>query len=247
MTRIVLLLIVLLVPVFTGAVEVYRWVEADGVIHYSDRPQEGAELVIIQEAQTFSAPAPQATRSAATATGGKPADGSDGNEASQSYSTFEIVSPKQEEVLWNTGGELSVALRSLRIQGHPDTHLGPLGTRCRGLEHDMQSLLLECTLELSRHASIHPRDNAIEQLDDGHIGPQSAPHGTELETHRASTNDEEPVRDPLERERLGRADDTLPVEGQDFELQKTPAPESRRRSVASSPRSGSSATAPPAR
>jgi len=112
MTRIVLLLIVLLVPVFTGAVEVYRWVEADGVIHYSDRPQEGAELVIIQEAQTFSAPAPQATRSAATATGGKPADGSDGNEASQSYSTFEIVSPKQEEVLWNTGGELSVALRT---------------------------------------------------------------------------------------------------------------------------------------
>lgn len=41
------------------ATTLYRWVDAQGVIHYSDTPQPGAEKVEVSEAQTFpSSPAP---------------------------------------------------------------------------------------------------------------------------------------------------------------------------------------------
>jgi hypothetical protein len=39
----------------------YRWVDAQGVVHYSDTPQPGAEKLKIQPAQTYSAPASGAT------------------------------------------------------------------------------------------------------------------------------------------------------------------------------------------
>ena len=35
----------------------YKWVDSKGVTHYSDRPQPGAEIVELQKAQTFEAPA----------------------------------------------------------------------------------------------------------------------------------------------------------------------------------------------
>jgi len=106
MMRIFVLIFVLL-PVFAVAAEVYRWVDDDGVIHFSDRPQEGAEMVIIPEAQTFSAPAPRTRSSSSNASSSQ--DAADQEDA-PGYSNFAIVSPKQEEVLWNTGGELSVSL-----------------------------------------------------------------------------------------------------------------------------------------
>ncbi len=36
--------------------QVYKWVDKDGVTHYSDRAAPGAEQVEVQEAQTYSAP-----------------------------------------------------------------------------------------------------------------------------------------------------------------------------------------------
>ena len=38
-----------------GGTTTYRWVDAQGVVHYSDTPQPGAETLQIQPAQTFSA------------------------------------------------------------------------------------------------------------------------------------------------------------------------------------------------
>ena len=35
---------------------VYRWVDENGVTHYSDQPHENAEKVTISAPQTFSAP-----------------------------------------------------------------------------------------------------------------------------------------------------------------------------------------------
>jgi Domain of unknown function (DUF4124) len=35
-----------------GAVEMWRWVDAGGVVHYSDRPEAGAERVVIQGGPT---------------------------------------------------------------------------------------------------------------------------------------------------------------------------------------------------
>jgi hypothetical protein len=46
----------------------YRWVDAQGVVHYSDTPQPGAQVIHLQSAQTYRAPAaPGATAAAAAA------------------------------------------------------------------------------------------------------------------------------------------------------------------------------------
>ena len=110
-----ILILILLFPAFANAAEVYRWTDTDGEVHYSDRPEEGAEVVTIEEAQTYSAPAPT-TSSSSRSAGSSGADG----DSSPAYSLFEIVTPEREEVLWNIGGELNVALRlTPRLQsGH---------------------------------------------------------------------------------------------------------------------------------
>ena len=109
--RILLLLIVLLLPTFIVAAEVYRWVDDDGEAHYSDRPQEGAEKITIQEAQTFSNPVPQ-SRSSSTAPGSTTAAE---DEDTASYSNIEIVSPKQEE---EQGPQPPPGMRRLAKQHH---------------------------------------------------------------------------------------------------------------------------------
>lgn len=110
----VFILLVALLPAVAAAAEVYRWVDDDGEVHYSDRPQEGAETVVIEEAQTFSTPARQNTRSDNPSSASAPSadDDEDNDQEASGYSNFEIVSPRQEEVFWNIGGELSVSLRS---------------------------------------------------------------------------------------------------------------------------------------
>src|ERR1700686_1303005 len=44
----------------------YRWVDAQGVVHYSDTPQPGAQVIQVPSAQTYRAPpAPAAQKAAA--------------------------------------------------------------------------------------------------------------------------------------------------------------------------------------
>lgn len=45
----------------------YRWVDAQGVVHYSDTPQPGAQVIQLPSAQTYRAPPPPAASKAATA------------------------------------------------------------------------------------------------------------------------------------------------------------------------------------
>lgn len=105
--RRLLLLVCLLGGAAAGATEVYRWVDSDGVVHYSDRPQEGAERVQLPRAQTFSAPPVQTRSRAAAGDGEQESDGA----AATGYQQLEIVTPGQEEVLWNIGGQLEVSMR----------------------------------------------------------------------------------------------------------------------------------------
>ena len=103
----IFVLLIALIPTVLTAAEVYRWVDDDGTVHYSDRPQEGAETIVIEEAQTFSTPAPRTSSSVTTA---KASDAEP--EEADSYSDFAITNPRQEEVLWNIGGQLNVSLRA---------------------------------------------------------------------------------------------------------------------------------------
>ncbi len=53
--------------------QTYRWVDKDGTVHYSDRPQPGAERVQLPKAQTYSAPPPTSVRSSLPRNAGRPA------------------------------------------------------------------------------------------------------------------------------------------------------------------------------
>ncbi len=85
--------------------QVYRWVDEDGVVHYTDRPVEGAEVVDLPQARgtTFRRPAPlPSAEPAATAE----EDADDGF----AYESFRVAQPSDEETLWNIGATLDVSL-----------------------------------------------------------------------------------------------------------------------------------------
>jgi hypothetical protein len=94
----------LLAVAAAAAQEAYRWVDEDGVVHYSDRPQEGAEAIELPSpnvATTRRVPRPAAESQPDEEPGGNQEAG---------YSSIEIVSPSAEETLWNIEGVLNVSV-----------------------------------------------------------------------------------------------------------------------------------------
>jgi hypothetical protein len=86
--------------------KIYKWVDKDGVTHYSDRPQPGASEIAVAPAQTYSAPQ-ASSRSAAegpaappTVPGAAPATPQDGS--------CELREPREAQVFLNVQ---SVAIR----------------------------------------------------------------------------------------------------------------------------------------
>lgn len=104
MSRLSLILLALLaITSMVAADPLYKWVDDQGNIHYSDKPQPGAQKIEMPKAHTFTAP------QVAT-----PPDGRDTpskQPANQGYTEIAIVSPADQEVLWNTTSvEVSVSL-----------------------------------------------------------------------------------------------------------------------------------------
>ena len=88
-----------------GGADVYRWVDEQGQVVYSDMPAPGAEQLRIDVPAPAAQPAPAAG-------GEEPAAGEPQPPAPLfRYDTFEILSPAPEEVLWNIEGQLNVSLR----------------------------------------------------------------------------------------------------------------------------------------
>ena len=94
-----LLLAMLATPVFASQT-VWKWVDEQGVTHFSDRPVPGATKVDISSsnradvqssAQSFSTPPPAATQF--------------------QYREFDIAKPAEGEVFSNSGGEVPVDIR----------------------------------------------------------------------------------------------------------------------------------------
>lgn len=83
--------------------QAYRWVDDQGVVHYSDRPEPGAERIELPKSNTFSRPRRAAPRPA-------PAAATAERDAPVRYESFTVVSPAPEEVLWNIEGILNVTL-----------------------------------------------------------------------------------------------------------------------------------------
>jgi len=112
-SRSILLAFCLLAATAALAQEAYRWVDEDGVVHYSDRPREGAEQIAL--------PAPNVATTRPVA---RPAASSRDEEPEEEppagYESIQILSPAAEETLWNIEGVLnvSVALTPGLQRGH---------------------------------------------------------------------------------------------------------------------------------
>jgi hypothetical protein len=112
--RPVFIVFCLFVASAAAAQEAYRWVDEDGVVHYSDRPREGAEAIVLPT------PNVATTRRVPGATAPQDEEDEPAEEPETGYTSIEIVSPGPEETLWNIEGVLnvSVALQPALQPGH---------------------------------------------------------------------------------------------------------------------------------
>ena len=103
-----IILIVAALLALPVAAQVYKWVDEDGVVHYTDRPVEGAEKVDLPESKstTFRRPELPTSGPAARSSSGR----DEGQEQGGAYESFRIVQPSNEETLWNIGATLPVSL-----------------------------------------------------------------------------------------------------------------------------------------
>jgi hypothetical protein len=100
--------LILLFALTAGAVHgapAWRWVDANGQVHYSDTPVPGAKQIDLAGAQTFGTSQRQPASAAGKTTDPSAAKA---NGPAQSYRTFNIVSPRQQETLWNVGTVVNV-------------------------------------------------------------------------------------------------------------------------------------------
>ena len=114
--------------------ETWRWVDENGVVNFSDQPRPGAERVELEGLSTFSPP--EWTSQSAEAGGSAEPDA----EGLEWYSRLAILSPVNEETIWNNQGNLDVALAveprmrqgdriNLYLDGDPVSGLPPNATR----------------------------------------------------------------------------------------------------------------------
>jgi hypothetical protein len=90
-----------------AAADAYRWVDEDGVVHYSDRPREGAERVELSDGNTVGMRSPSRRSQASTS---RDESDEDGDTEPVRYESLEVASPAAEETLWNIEGVLNVRL-----------------------------------------------------------------------------------------------------------------------------------------
>jgi hypothetical protein len=100
-------IISLIITLAAGAVlaQAYKWTDEDGVVHYSDRPQEGAEKVQLASDGVRRRPPPPVESAADDA-----ADDATEEPAAFRYEALTIGAPLAEETLWNIEGVLNVTL-----------------------------------------------------------------------------------------------------------------------------------------
>lgn len=93
----------------------YRWVDENGVIHFSDSPREGAQdpsqdEYKVRAPNVSRSPRPRPSESTNGASSGD-ADASPAVPAPVGYQSLSISSPRNGDTLWNIGGILSVNLQ----------------------------------------------------------------------------------------------------------------------------------------
>ena len=99
-----ILVLIGLLATASALAQAYRWVDEDGITHFSDVPVEGAERIELSEyskntgARVFNTAARNSAPDEAAA------------DAPFRYESFTVASPGPEETLWNIEGVLNVTL-----------------------------------------------------------------------------------------------------------------------------------------
>lgn len=84
------------------AMQIYKWTDSQGNVHFSDTPRKGAETVTIPETQSFSSPTPSSPQTPAQ----KPEqeDQDDTIKLKNSYTKIEITQPQSGATIRNNQG-----------------------------------------------------------------------------------------------------------------------------------------------
>lgn len=81
--------------------EIYKWVDSNGDVHFSDKPHQGAEQIELPKVQTYSSPKIPVTEKEPEPTGS--ADG-------RTYQKLSFVQPEDQSTIRNPQGYISVIL-----------------------------------------------------------------------------------------------------------------------------------------
>ncbi|MDX1481757.1 MAG: DUF4124 domain-containing protein [Woeseiaceae bacterium] len=167
-----------------AAAQAYRWVDENGVVHYSDRPREGAEEIVLPRDTRPSTPVPPVRSPASSGSG--PADAA--AEETEGYESLEIASPAAEETLWNIGGTLNVSLdlqpalkqgHRVRVyfDGEPRTVSGTsfqIDEVWRGV-HNIQAEILDANGQMlirSRTNRFYVQQTSVQPGTPGNVNPR---------------------------------------------------------------------------
>lgn len=95
-----LVLTLFLMPSMGAADTLYKWVDAQGNVHYSDKPAPGATKINVPKAPTFTPPQAAAPVTTDGHAGAQVAP--DGHDAGVVYTAIKISTPEDQGTLWNT-------------------------------------------------------------------------------------------------------------------------------------------------
>ncbi len=113
----------LFAAVATQAAVVYKWTDANGVVHFSDQPAPGAEKVITSsgDATTNSATTPAAVEAAAQAAPKPAAPKPPKPTDAMPYTLIAIISPSAQQTFINEPIGVHLALEPNLVEGHTIT------------------------------------------------------------------------------------------------------------------------------
>jgi hypothetical protein len=108
-----------------GTTTVYKWVDAQGVVHYSDQPHPNAQKLEVRGAQTFSSP-PLPPQSSSAPTQPQPAGGG------PAYDSCSIAQPADQQMLMNVYSATAVVQTSPSLRAGDQVHLFVDGKQIQG-------------------------------------------------------------------------------------------------------------------
>src|SRR5262245_27563389 len=97
----------LAVSLAAASQEIYRWVDKDGVVHYSDQPgSSNAELINVIEPSTYEAP----ENASDSSSGGDDSGGGSAEPAASPYTSLSITSPTPDEVYFGADAVVNASV-----------------------------------------------------------------------------------------------------------------------------------------